>query len=150
MDALNHLARYAEGLRDRIFGSVDALTRIAKAAEGLKYSSEADYPLEPFSLADGAALSPQALLKLAGLPESAKVTQQDASAFFAPMLRVDDPENADARARAARFQKLARLLGRTLRDLTVYKLGTVEMPTFIVGRLADGKVAGLRTTVVET
>ena len=150
MDALNHLAKFAVGLFDRMFGSMDALTRIAKAAEGLLYSSEADYPLEPFSWTDPAAFSPAALPKLAGLPDSTKVTQQDAGAFFAPMLRVDDPESADARARAARFKKLARLLQRTLRDLTVYKLGAVEMPTFIVGQLADGTVAGLRTTVVET
>lgn len=150
MESLNRLAKYAEGLFDRMFGSVDAQTRIAKAAEGLLYSSESDYPLEPFSWTGPAAFSPAALPKLAGLPDSTKVTQEDASAFFAPMLRVDDPENADARARAARFKKLARLLQRTLRDLTVYKLGAVEMPTFIVGHLADGTVAGLRTTVVET
>jgi hypothetical protein len=32
----------------------------------------------------------------------------------------------------------------------VYKLGRVEMPVFIVGQLANGSTAGLRTTVVET
>lgn len=150
MDALNRLAKFVEGLLDRIFGPVDALTRIAKAADGLLYSSEADYPLEPFRWNEPAAFSPAVLPKLAGLPDSAEVAQQDASAFFAPMLRIDDPANADARARAARFKKLVKLLQKYLRDLTVYKLGGVEMPTFIVGRLPDGTVAGLRTTVVET
>jgi hypothetical protein len=50
----------------------------------------------------------------------------------------------------SRYKKLIRLLRRVLRDLKVYKLGTIEIPTFIVGQLDDGTIAGLRTTVVET
>lgn len=126
------------------------MTRIAKAADGLLFSSEADYPLEPFTWTDPAPFAPEALYKLAKLPESTPVTREDPKVFFAPMLHLPDDPTPEARARVTRFRSLVRVLRRYLGDLAVYKLGSVEMPAFIVGRLADGTIAGLRTTVVET
>ena len=129
---------------------MDVMSRIAKAADGLLFSSEADYPLEPFAWNETTPFSPETLYKLTTLPLEAPVTKEDIDDFFAPML---DPATGDtpaARKRRTRTRKLVRLLRQNLSDLAVYKLGRVEMPTFIVGRLADGSIAGLRTTVVET
>jgi hypothetical protein len=66
------------------------------------------------------------------------------------VLNLASGDTPQARKRVTRFRKLVRLLRQNLSDLAVYKLGSVEMPTFIVGRLANGTIAGLRTTVVET
>ena len=129
---------------------MDAMPRIAKATDGLLFSSEADYPLEPFVWTDTAPFSPDALYKLTTLPPSTPVTKEDIDDFFAPMLSPASGDTPAARKRRTRFRKLVRLLRQHFSDLAVYKLGTVEMPTFIVGRLANGTVAGLRTTVVET
>ena len=129
---------------------VDAMTRIAKATDGLWFSSEADYPLEPFVWTDTAPFSPEALYKLTTLPPSTPVTKVDVDDFFAPMLNPASGDTPKARERRTRYRKLVRLLRQNFSDLAVYKLGTIEMPTFIVGRLADGTVAGLRTTVVQT
>ena len=51
--------------------SVDALVRIAKAAQGLLYSSEADYPLETFTWTDKTPFAPDKLYTLTTLPASA-------------------------------------------------------------------------------
>jgi hypothetical protein len=126
------------------------MARIAKAANGLMVSSEADYPLEPFTWTDSAPFAPEALYKLTSLPASAPVAKEDVDEFFAPMLDRRTGDTPEARKRRSRFRSLLRSLRRYLSDLAVYKLGSVEMPAFIVGRLADGTVAGLRTTVVET
>jgi hypothetical protein len=146
-------ARIAQAVKD-LFSekedSVDALARIAKAANGLLYSGEADYPLEPFVWAGGVPFTPEALYTLTKLPAATPVTQEDFNDFFAPMLDLPDDPSPEARARVKHFRSLVRVLKQTLHDLNVYKLGTIEMPTFIVGRLADGTVTGLRTTVVET
>jgi hypothetical protein len=131
-------------------GSVDALARIAKAANGLLFLSEADYSLEPFTWPDGTTFAPDALYTLTALPASTPVTQEDFNDFFAPMLDLPDDPTPEARIRVTQFRTLVRVLQKTLHDLAVYKLGTIEMPTFIVGRLANGTIAGLRTTVVET
>ncbi len=129
---------------------MDAKTRLAKAADGLLFSSEADYPLEPFVWTDTAPFSPDILYKLTTLPPSTPVTKEDINDFFAPMLDPASGDTPEARKRMTRFRKLVRLLRQYLSDLAVYKLGSVEMPTFIVGRLANGTIGGLRTTVVET
>jgi hypothetical protein len=129
---------------------MDAMTHLSKAADGLLFSSEADYPLEPFIWTDPEPFSPDALYKLAGLPKSTPIKKKDVSEFFAPMLHTYEGATADAHERVARFRTLVQLLHQYLSDVAVYKLGTVEMPTYIVGRLADGTVAGLRTTVVQT
>jgi nuclease A inhibitor-like protein len=126
------------------------MTRIAKAADGLLFSSEADYPLEPFEWTDTAPFSPDTLYKLTTLPPSTPVTKEDITDFFAPMLDPASGDTPEARKRRTRTRKLVRLLRQNLSDLAVYKLGSVEMPIFIVGRLANGTIAGLRTTVVET
>ena len=128
----------------------DAMTLIAQAADGLLFSSEADYPLKPFTWTDPVPFSPDALPKLAGLPPSVPVAKEDFDAFFAPMLRLHEGASPQARIRVARYEKLVGLLRQYLSSLAVYKLGTVEMSAFVVGRLADGRFAGLRTTVVET
>ena len=129
---------------------VDAMTRIAKAADNLLFSSEADYPLEPFVWTDTTPFSPDVLYKLTTLPPSTPVTKEDINDFFAPMLDPASGDTPQARKRMTRYRKLVRLLQQSLSDPAVYKLGSVEMPTFIVGRLANGSIAGLRTTVVET
>lgn len=128
----------------------DAMSLIAQASAGLLFSSESDYPLDPFTWSGQTPFSPDALVKFAGLPPSTAVAKEDFDAFFAPMLKLHEGASPEAQTRAARFQKLVGLLRQYLSDLTVYKLGTVEITAFVVGQLADGRYAGLRTTVVET
>src|SRR5690348_7779188 len=84
--SVNMFTRIANAV-NRLFGQkenpVDALARIAKAASGLLYSSEADYPLEPFTWESGAPFAPDKLYTLTSLPASAPITPVDFNAFFA-------------------------------------------------------------------
>src|SRR5439155_12354505 len=116
-----------------------------KAVAGLHYSSESDYPLTPFTWKETGPVSPQMLVKAANLSPETPVTKVDFDAFFAPMLRLREGASPEAQTRVARYQKLVELLRKYLSDLAVYKLGRVEMPAFVVGRLANGSLAGLRT-----
>lgn len=150
MNVFTRIANAVNGLFGQKEDSVDALARIAKAAKGLLFVSEADYPLEPFVWKDGVPFAPAALYTLTTLPASAPITPVDFKAFFAPMVELHDDPTPEARARVKQFRALVRVLHQTLHDPAVYKLGTIEMPTFIVGRLTNGTIAGLRTTVVET
>ena len=52
---------------------------------------------------------------------------------------------------ASRFEPLLKVLREQLSGAKVYKLGDeAEKPVFVVGKTADGKSAGVKTTVVET
>lgn len=50
-----------------------------------------------------------------------------------------------------KFEKLLKVLREQLSGVKVYKLGDEpEKPVYVVGKTADGKLAGVKTTVVET
>ena len=54
------------------------------------------------------------------------------------------------RETARRFQRLAQLLKETLEDVTVYKVGEVEIDAYVVGKTRSGALAGVKTKLVET
>ncbi len=153
MDLIDRLSDAVEdavlALRGAPMDSADAMKRLAEAADGLLFSSESDYPLEPFVWDRPEPFAPALLHELAGLPADAPVQQVSLDDFFAPMLSTASG-TPQARKRASRTRRLLKTLRATLRDITVYKLGSVEMPAFVVGTREDGAVAGLRTTVVES
>lgn len=53
-------------------------------------------------------------------------------------------------ARAKDFQTLKDALSSELTDIHVYKIGKLDLDLYVVGRTADGKLAGMVTSVVET
>ena len=52
--------------------------------------------------------------------------------------------------KAKRFAALRELLSEDLKNLTVVRVGHIQIDVFIVGENAAGCVAGVRTKAVET
>jgi hypothetical protein len=128
----------------------DTLAALVNASAGLLVPSESDYPLEPFEWPGPAPLTPAALLAHLGLPPETPVERRSLERFLGHLARTQDWMDAGARSRAARFGALQRLFRERLSDVTVYRVGEVEVQVFTVGRDADGRYVGLRTTQVET
>jgi histidine triad (HIT) family protein len=117
------------------------LDALQKAAKGLLFVSETEAKLEPFLWEDGDKLTDERLLKLAGEEEGTAVEQESLDDFFHAV----PPEDKE------KFSKLAKVLREQLSGVTVYKVGDeAEKVAYIVGKTADGKWGGLKTTVVET
>jgi histidine triad (HIT) family protein len=118
---------------------VDALV---KASKDLLMPSESDAPFEPLLWDDpGKPLSPDVVRKLAGAGKKTAVEELTLDALFKVVPSEDQ----------ANFQKLAAALKQQLSGVKVYKVGDeAEREVYIVGKTSDGKLAGLKTTVVET
>jgi hypothetical protein len=117
------------------------LEALQKASEGLLFPSESDAPLEPFLWQDGAKLSHERLLELAGAEAGTAVEETT----LADLLRTVPPEDK------SKFDKLAQTLQEQLSGVKVYKIGEeAEKDVYIVGKTKGGQWAGLKTTVVET
>jgi Nuclease A inhibitor-like protein len=117
------------------------LKALAQASEGLRYTSETDAGFTPFAWKDGARLTEEKLLQLAGAEPGTAVEQTTLDAFFRLVPSEDRPQ----------FQKLAAALRGRLLGVQVYKVGDEpEKQVYIVGKAPDGRWAGLKTTVVET
>ena len=118
------------------------LDALRAASKGLVYTSETDSPLEPFvwkgpadDLRDGHVRD------LAGVDDDEVIEQTTLEKFF-HTVPSDDRK---------KFQKLTQTLQQQLSGIKVYKVGDeAERQAYIVGKTADGRWAGLKTTIVET
>src|SRR5262249_19052086 len=103
--------------------------------------SETDAPLVPFAWAGGGDLTEDRLRELAGAEPETAVEQTTLDRFFRTVPSED----------RATFTALAHALQAQLSGVKVYKVGDeAEWQAYVVGETAEGRGAGLKTTVVET
>jgi histidine triad (HIT) family protein len=118
--------------------SVNALK---KASKGLMLPSESDAPFEVVAWDEAGELDPGKMLQLAKQPKGTAVEESSLNDLFATVPSEDK----------AKFQALQKAIQDQLSGVKVYKVGDEpERQVFIIGRRKDGKLAGLKATVVET
>lgn len=122
-------------------------SNLENAASGLMMMSESEYPFDYVSTED-TALSPDLALKITGKPEGTLVT----TVALDNLLRnLTDPTSGTVSpAQAKQYQQLAASLKNSLQGLSVYRVGEVQVDILILGLTSEGKVAGMRTKLIET
>jgi len=121
---------------------------LKSAINGLLMMSETDEPFEFYydEQHDAAELNGETVRKLAGMPAQYPMEVVDVDHFFRNMTRPDTVGEQQAR----RFQHLQDKLKELLEDVQVYLIGENRITVLILGKSPDGKIAGLKTVVVET
>ena len=133
-------------------------TKLERAADGLEYWSESQYPFWFFTLpSNESSLTPEGFLSLLGLTESflddlhLKAVQfieaRSIDDFFKNSTDMSNPERVPE---ARRFKKLVSLLKKELQDVKVFRVGQVEIRCYIAGLDGVGEIVGLVTTAIET
>jgi hypothetical protein len=125
------------------------LAELERAAAGLFYMSESDYPFETVCFEVGEKLGPERLRELTGSGEDARVEVRSLEDFFRDSRAVELPRGGGT-PRPASFHSLVRLLSENLTDVKVYKVGEINIPVLVLGRSASGRWLGVSTRVVET
>jgi len=121
--------------------------KLENAAGGLLMMSESDYPFE-YVNTNERELNTQLALKLAQKPEGTPVEQTTIELLLRNMI---DPTSGSVNlATAQRFQQLMAALKQNFSNLTVFRVGEVQIQVFILGVTADGTVGGMRTMLIET
>ena len=126
------------------------IEELEEATRGLSFMSESDYPFEVFRWEGVASLTPEFLRGLTGHDPAAPVETLSAAEFFRVAAAEPSWKGGAELAAARRFQALLRLLEENLSDLRVFRVGTINMPVYVVGRGPSGGLIGLSTRVVET
>lgn len=128
------------------------LESLAAACEGLIVTSESDSDVTPLVVeAPGKGeLTPALVLALLGRDPTADVEATTVGAFLGPLGRPRPWHDAAEKEMASRFRRLRRLLERRFDGATVYRIGRRSIDVVILGRAEDGRLAGVRTRVVET
>lgn len=125
----------------------ELIAELKAATDGLYFMSESDFPFETVVLNE---TSNKRLREMAGQPPDAPIEVISVNDFF--RFSMSEPNWKDERgiSTARRYQALVKLLEENLDDLKVYRIGEINIPVYIIGRVESGNWLGLSTRVVET
>jgi hypothetical protein len=119
---------------------------LAPTLQGLLYLSESDYPFDVVSFPSTTTGMPMPVELLANLklPADTYVEVRQFGDWFAPLLVQDDPPNA------AQYLALKAKLAGQLTNLTVIRVGKIQIGVYVIGRTTCGTLAGIKTVAIET
>ena len=121
--------------------------KLESAASGLLMMSESDEPFTYFT-SPATTVNEQLALSLTGKPAGTVVEIATLDHLLRNM--TNTASGSVSPATAQKFVKLATTLKQELTGLTVYRVGEVQVDVLIIGKAADGTIAGMRTRLIET
>ena len=130
--------------------SSDIVDKLFLASSGLLWSSESDYPFEVFFWSGQEQLTAETVIQQTGHTPDTPVEVVSPDDFFQNATQEEDWHNDEEKETVKRYQALVETLKTNLADLQVYRLGTVVLDVYIIGKTSRGNLAGLSTKVVET
>ena len=110
------------------------LEQLRRAAAGLLFMSESDYPFEVIQWEGSTELTPDFIRRVTGEAADCPVQEIEVEDFLT----------------SGRYQRLLLALQQHLSHLKAYKVGRINMPVYLVGRSSGGSWLGVSTRVVET
>lgn len=130
----------------------DITEKLKQASDDLLMMSESDYPFEVFLWTGQGkeSLTNQKLLQLTSHSQDTPIETVDLDYFFRNCAEEKDWQDETQKQNVQKFQSLVKILKDNLIDIKVYRLGTVSIDVYIVGKTISGDLAGISTKVVET
>ncbi len=122
---------------------------LKQASADLLMPSESEYPFEVFRWSGQNELTDQKLLELTGHPTDSPVETVALDYLFRNVAQEKEWHDEVQKANVSRFLLLVSTLEKNLTDIKVYRVGTIDIDVYIVGK-NEGELVGLSTKVVET
>ncbi|MBD6618469.1 nuclease [Komarekiella sp. 'clone 1'] len=125
--------------------------KLKQSCAGLLMMSESEYPFEVFlwtSQANG--LTTQKLLQLTNHPQESPVEEVALDDLFRNCAYEKEWHDEQQKQNVKKFQTLVQTLKNNLNEIKVYRIGTINIDIYIIGKTSSGDLAGLSTKVVET
>jgi hypothetical protein len=129
--------------------SSEIVDKLKQASFGLQWMSEADYPFEVFHW-EGQQPTAETIIQQTDHTPDTPVEVVQLDEFFQNATQQEDWHNEEEKETVAKFKALVETLKTHLTDLQVYRLGTVEIDAYVIGKTPSGDLAGLSTKLVET
>jgi hypothetical protein len=126
------------------------LADLGRATDGLLFMSESDYPFQTFRWEGLAEVTPDHLREAAGRGPEAPVEARGFDDFFGVSAGGQGWKGPAEVAAAGQYGALVRLMKENLEDLSVYRVGEINVTVFVVGRSRAGNWVGVSTQAVET
>ncbi len=133
---------------------MNTIETLVQASKGLLMISESDYPLEPFEaqIQVNGELTQRQFLQHLNYLENTKVEIVSVDNFFHQACADHDWQSQEEQEAAKKFQSLVSMLKAQLNQLQVFRIYKTDtnIEAYVLGQTPDGKVAGLKTQLVET
>lgn len=129
----------------------EIIQKLEQASNGLLMMSESDYPFTVVSW-EGAAqetLTPDKVLDLTAHPQDTLVEIVDIDHFFRNCVVEKEWHDEQQQQDVKKFQELVNSLKSELTDIKVYRVGTINIDVYILGKNAND-LLGVSTQLVET
>ncbi len=111
--------------------------------------SESDYPFEVFQWETLEPTAETVIQQTSHAPDT-PVEVVSVDEFFQNATQEQDWHNDEEKETVGKFKALVETLKTNLNNVQVYRLGTVEIDAYIIGKTPSGDLAGVSTKVVET
>lgn len=125
------------------------IDRLTQATTDLLWQSESDFPFEVVTWAPGIEMTPAALF--ANLDDAELTSESiDLTDLFAPVITIEDWYEATELAQVDRYKALLQIIESDLSAVQIFRIGTVEITIYIIGKTPAGDIIGLKTQAIET
>jgi predicted HAD superfamily phosphohydrolase len=125
------------------------LEKIKSAASGLFYMSETDAPLDAVEFPETTRNEIMQKIKKSS-SSGDHLEEQTLDYFFRNQVKEYPEHSEEDKGRTKKFKALLETLKENLSDVHVYRVGSIQIDAYIIGKLKSGKYAGLKTKLVET
>ncbi len=129
--------------------SGEIVEKLKEASTGLLMMSESDYPFEVVQWEGAAPATQEKILQLTG-SQNLPVEVVELDYFFRNCAFEQEWHNELQKKDVKRFQTLMQALKDNLSDISVYRVGQINIDAYIIGQTQDGDLAGVVTKLVET
>ena len=127
----------------------DLLPELEAACDNLLWRSETDCPFEVTIVSIERQLSSVDAL-LSHYPAHTPVSVVSLDDFFGQAMIERAWFDSRELSLVERYRNLHDLLESTLENLQVYRIGSVEIDVYLLGKTEDNQVIGVKTKIVET
>ncbi len=124
--------------------------QIETAVANLYYTSETDAEVLPFVGKEAETITINEIRNQTQTAPDSPIEEKDFTEFFARLTTKQDWFGDEEKATAKKFTDLKNLIEANLRNVSVFKIGKIQIDIYVVGLDAENILMGIRTKAVET
>ncbi|MEH1891942.1 MAG: nuclease A inhibitor family protein [Nostoc sp.] len=129
--------------------SGEIVEKLKEVSTGLLMMSESDYPFEVVQWEGAAPATQEKILQLTG-SQDLPIEVVDLDYLFRNCAFEQEWHNELQKKDVQKFQTFVQTLKDNLSDISVYRVGKINIDAYIIGQTKDGDLAGVVTKLVET
>ena len=133
-----------------ILSSAEARVQLETLALNLLFMSESDFPLSVIQLGKVGELNAPELLSAVGKSPTLTVERVTVDDFLGYAAQEQSFHSAAERAVAGRYRALLEFFNTALESARVFRVGSINIDAYAVGKSTDGEWLGVATKLVET